>query len=336
MSEEENRSQESNKPQARPDDPVGRAASEKPGLQSTVDSQQSVTTNQQVTDNLSEEEGISPSQPLPQSQPQEMEVHKHPHNVTHKKKWAEYVLEFAMIFFAVFLGFVAENTRENIVERNKTKEFVESMVDDLKKDTANFQGTYLVNQITLEKVDSLISLLRSGEFKDHTQQLYYLARLVAGISQPYLSTDRTFNQMRSSGNLRLIQNHTVSDSITNYYYKTERLKFQTDIWLNVYRDFVKNIAVVFDGAVFQEMYREFREKPQYIQLANGRRILDAARPSGNPSLANETSDAIKSLIASAHFLYSNTYGMENNALNARRSAINLIGFLQKHYHLKDE
>ena len=44
-----------------------------------------------------------------------METH-HPHHVTHKKKWAEYLLEFFMLFLAVFLGFVAENVRENITE----------------------------------------------------------------------------------------------------------------------------------------------------------------------------------------------------------------------------
>jgi len=31
-----------------------------------------------------------------------MEVHKHPHHVTHKKKWGEYLLEFFMLFLAVF------------------------------------------------------------------------------------------------------------------------------------------------------------------------------------------------------------------------------------------
>ena len=41
-----------------------------------------------------------------------MEVHKHPHHITHKKKWGEYLLEFLMLFLAVFLGFVAENIRE--------------------------------------------------------------------------------------------------------------------------------------------------------------------------------------------------------------------------------
>jgi hypothetical protein len=42
-----------------------------------------------------------------------MEVHKHPHHVAHKKKWSEYLLEFFMLFLAVFLGFIAENVREH-------------------------------------------------------------------------------------------------------------------------------------------------------------------------------------------------------------------------------
>ena len=47
-----------------------------------------------------------------------MEVH-HPHHPTHKKKWSEYFLEFFMLFFAVTLGFFAENQREHLVEKAK-------------------------------------------------------------------------------------------------------------------------------------------------------------------------------------------------------------------------
>src|SRR6478609_5091078 len=64
-----------------------------------------------------------------------MEVHKHPHHVTHKKKWGEYLLEFIMLFLAVFLGFLAENLREGIVEKNIEKEYIHSLVEDLKSDT---------------------------------------------------------------------------------------------------------------------------------------------------------------------------------------------------------
>jgi len=57
----------------------------------------------------------------PNQETENMEVHKHPHHVAHKKKWGEYLLEFFMLFLAVFLGFVAENVRETTVEREGRK-----------------------------------------------------------------------------------------------------------------------------------------------------------------------------------------------------------------------
>src|ERR1700755_1585555 len=65
-----------------------------------------------------------------------MEVHKHPHHVTHKKKWGEYLLEFIMLFLAVFLGFLAENIREHVVENDRAKEFSRSLIEDMQHDTA--------------------------------------------------------------------------------------------------------------------------------------------------------------------------------------------------------
>ena len=77
-----------------------------------------------------------------------MEAH-HPHHITHKKKWGEYLLEFFMLFLAVFLGSVAENIREHIVEGNREKQFIRSLANDIKADTArpknHYYSTLLVN-----------------------------------------------------------------------------------------------------------------------------------------------------------------------------------------------
>ena len=70
-----------------------------------------------------------------------MEVHKHPHHVTHKKKWGEYLLEFLMLFLAVFLGFVAENIRETSVEHDREKEYMITMLEDLKADIPLLDST---------------------------------------------------------------------------------------------------------------------------------------------------------------------------------------------------
>jgi hypothetical protein len=72
----------------------------------------------------------------------EMEVHKHPHHVMHKKKWNEYLLEFFMIFFAVFLGFLAENRREHIVEHRP-----ESAPRFIKLSCFDLKNVFLINML---------------------------------------------------------------------------------------------------------------------------------------------------------------------------------------------
>ncbi len=62
--------------------------------QSTDDSQPSAEENKNAAESLTDKNQPSTN----------MEVH-HPHHVTHKKKWTEYLLEFFMLFLAVFLGF---------------------------------------------------------------------------------------------------------------------------------------------------------------------------------------------------------------------------------------
>ena len=80
-----------------------------------------------------------------------MEVHQ-PHHPTHKKKWTGYLLEFVMLFLAVFLGFMAENKREHIVNTKKENRYMQSMVEDLQMDTA-------ILNIIIKRAESVMSIL---------------------------------------------------------------------------------------------------------------------------------------------------------------------------------
>ena len=87
-----------------------------------------------------------------------MEVHHHP-DVHHKrKKFKEYFLEFLMIFLAVTIGFFAESLRERLVNNEKEKNYMESMIKDLKKDTATANGTLAFQTVLMKKMDSALSI----------------------------------------------------------------------------------------------------------------------------------------------------------------------------------
>ena len=77
-----------------------------------------------------------------------MEVHHHTH---HPKKWKEYITEFFMLFAAVTLGFFAENVRENLSNREKEREIVISLKEELSKDTTEL--TFLIKEYP-DKINS--------------------------------------------------------------------------------------------------------------------------------------------------------------------------------------
>lgn len=55
-----------------------------------------------------------------------MEVHHH-HPKVEKKRFKEYFLKFLMLFLAITPGFIAENVREAIYEKNTSKELAVSL-----------------------------------------------------------------------------------------------------------------------------------------------------------------------------------------------------------------
>src|SRR5215467_11409132 len=103
-----------------------------------------------------------------------MEVH-HPHHVTQKKKWTEYLLEFFMLFLAVFLGFLAENVREHQVENNRELQYIKSLTADLDDDVSNLDSMIMFEQTGVKQLDTLIDLLDDPELaKQNGDEIYYV------------------------------------------------------------------------------------------------------------------------------------------------------------------
>ena len=60
-----------------------------------------------------------------------------------------------MLFLAVFCGFLAENQREHIVEHQREKKFMETLYDDLKKDTADLNNDIRWWDNMISRIDTI-------------------------------------------------------------------------------------------------------------------------------------------------------------------------------------
>jgi hypothetical protein len=153
-------------------------------------------------------------------QTEEMEVH-HPHlHHREKKKFKEYLFEFFMIFFAVTAGFFAENFRENITNNEHEEQYIHSMVEDLKDDTAQMHSVLAKDSLTIKGIDSLLTLLEkplnASTNNAIVKDAYYLYDMYTGYFPIVSFNDRTLTQLKSSGGMRLIRNQAASDSIIIY------------------------------------------------------------------------------------------------------------------------
>ena len=158
-----------------------------------------------------------------------MEVHHHPN--MEKKSLKSYFLEFLMIFLAVTLGFFAENLRERIVDREKERQYIKSLFEDLSNDENKL--LVLIRSIErqqLQPADSLQGLFSKADIKTQANGIYVMARGITrqqGINS--FVTDRTITQLRNSGEIRLIRNKQVTDSIVDYYKEIEYVVYLQEI-----------------------------------------------------------------------------------------------------------
>jgi hypothetical protein len=144
-----------------------------------------------------------------------METHaNHLHHAPGKNLW-HYFFEFLMLFLAVFCGFLAENRREQIVEHHREKEFIFSIVEDIRSDIFQSNKVLIGLKITNAGLDSLIDALSSPEIIKNSNKAYRLWTNY-GTFPDFFSNDRTIEQLKNSGGLRLIRNKSVSDSIMKY------------------------------------------------------------------------------------------------------------------------
>ena len=248
-----------------------------------------------------------------------MEVHKHPHHITHKKKWGEYLLEFLMLFLAVFLGFVAENIREHKVEREKEKEYIESLIADLKSDQQVLAQHILHVKSGLSMTDSMLVLLNSPSLVSaNTDQLYYFARLAPRL-KPLAINNRTLEQLKNSGNFRLIRNLEASTKIMNYYEKLPLIHLLESINETEFTEYKKVAAKIFDPNVFLQMEDE-----------NG----DIKKIVGHPLLRNRDNELLQELSAFAVYMHGTKKTVINTDNDFKIEGAELMEYLRNEYHLE--
>ena len=193
---------------------------------------------------------LKEEQPAPKKL-KNMEVHHHP-DLHHKKKnFKEYFLEFLMIFLAVSMGFIAENTREYFSDNAKEKEYINSFIRNLQDDSTHLTNTISENLGKLEKLNRLMSL-SSKNISDtlNRKLLYRYTAQSIGFYSEFKSNDATMLQLTNSGGLRFIRKGHIADSIAKYDIEMKAIYAAENLYTNATNLGILATHELFDYTIF--------------------------------------------------------------------------------------
>ncbi len=247
-----------------------------------------------------------------------MEVHAHSH--TARKKWTHYLWEFLMLFLAVFCGFLAEYKLEQTIERHKEKEYMQTMISDLKEDTVSLSRLAKDYEQKGIELDSLVYLLKTPDNKEQAAELYYYGRKANRVVF-FNSIDRTIQQMKNSGGFRLIKNESAANSILHYYSQMNELYLLQANFNNQSIEYRINSIPLFDPLVLETM----------VNNSTNNEII---KPAGSPVLLTYEKSSLLKLISNLHYMKGSRRVLQNNFATIKVAAEKLIELLKKEYHLK--
>jgi len=239
-----------------------------------------------------------------------MEVHHHSH--TKRNKWTHYFWEFLMLFLAVFCGFLAEYQLEHKIEKDREKQYLVSLVTDLKDDSRSLEELIRYEQTMVKKLDTLINLLNQpAQAKLSGDQLYYVAR-IGPRSNPFGSNTRTFDQLRNSGGFRLIRNVETSNKIAAYYGQFPTLRLLEENYNSEFNSYKQVAGRILDPAILRSAEQE-----------DG----GILRSTNNPSLQTYDPVSLKELAFHALQMNGSRRGKIGLLENLKKTADELIAYI---------
>jgi len=249
-----------------------------------------------------------------------MEVHHHTH---HPKKWKEYFWEFFMLFLAVFCGFLAEIQVEHYIEHQREKKYINTLLEDLRRDLDDFDKELPRWQNVIQMSDTLRAEMEKPlQLRNHAL-IYRLSNNIT-YNSTFFYHDRTISQLKQGGNFRLIRNKDIADTLIEY---------DASIIYGL-----KDVEQFYTNNIFPQLRslrNQFLSSKFYYLLKND--TVFAAAINREPEVI-----LFKQGEENAIFQYYNTlYEMRQNTITRiriinrqKRQAVNMVSMIKRHYGIE--
>lgn len=219
-----------------------------------------------------------------------------------------------MLFLAVFFGFLAEYQLELKIERDREKQYMKSLIVDLRSDTSRINGVIKLFSVRILMEDSLKeALLKPGVINDGSIAYRYIGYPLTG--SVFERSEGTINQLKNAGGWRVLHSTEVINRLNAYDEAYRRSEVVNQLVREHYLQYVEILYRVANAELIDEPFKSPHSvKPGTVYNWN----------TDNPRELKSLYNAV------THLQYvTNIYVLILNGLHKR--ALALMQFLEKTY-----
>ena len=236
------------------------------------------------------------------------------------QKYLAYAVgEIALVVIGILIALQINNWNEGKSERKIEQEHMKNLVVDLTGDLNTYDQFTKRNKEIYAFIYSIFVELKGDNRSNKVSELAYWSRMITMKWMIVHPIERTFEEMKSSGHLRLIKDAEVAKQISFYYNSLVEFEGYNEAGMLWAADYVGTLGKVFDAEILLKIMRT--------------RELQEAKPS---DLLTEDPIILNQLMNSLNYFNGALSLGEAVSGKRRKEAIELVELIQSRYPFNEE
>ena len=182
-----------------------------------------------------------------------------------EQNWTAIVIEFVLLVLGVFLGIQVANWNEQRAEDAKARAYLARIHVNLEADLQSIQRREVLWRQVIAYGKGAIRYAETGELVEGSAWKTVLAFYQASQLWQWVTSDSTYQEMRSGGELGLIRDQGLRDRLSQYYLENGSGTAYLFMLQPEYRKIVRGLtpSVVADH-IWAKCWQQPRPSEQYL------------------------------------------------------------------------
>ena len=133
------------------------------------------------------------------------------------QNWTAIAIDFAIVVTGVFLGIQLGNLNEQRADQQRGQDYLQRIVADLDADIAGYERRIQFWSVVSDYGIDATTYADTGDAGNKSQWQLLLAYFQASQLEEFYSSDTTYEELKSAGELGLLDNTALRDQLATYY-----------------------------------------------------------------------------------------------------------------------